>query len=188
MASNIDEIDPNGIGFSLDSNNYQKANLTASGIIEADHRILASYSVSGGDSGDVYLYATNALNRRGAKLSDIAGNYTGTHLSTGVEATIRLPKVMADFLSSHTYCACGTVYSRLCCHRRFKLGTEGGYTPQSRMIDLRQNFSETDGASKQSLKKSAYFRGIYQTSQTLIQNVSICCMEWFDSYPSLQFS
>ena len=111
MASNIDEIDLNGIGFSLDSNNYQKANLTASGIIEAAHRILASYSVSGGDSGDVYLYATNALNRRGAKLSDIAGNYTGTHLSTGVEANIRLPKVMADFLSAYLLCLWHRIFS-----------------------------------------------------------------------------
>lgn len=83
-------INMSGFGISMDPDNYQKGNFTANGVIQADHRLIGDYSVTGGDFGTADLFATPSLYRRGASLSGISGNYTATNLISGFQANISI--------------------------------------------------------------------------------------------------
>lgn len=80
-------ISGSGTAISVDPGFYFKSDFTLNGAIAVDHRLVADYSVFGGDYGRADLFATPALYRRGVRLADTAGSYIGTNLATGFDGT-----------------------------------------------------------------------------------------------------
>jgi hypothetical protein len=126
---NNGNISLNGFGISLDESS-QRGNLTSNGVIQADHRMVGSYSISGGDNGTADLFATPSLYRRGATYPQIAGNYTGTNLVSGLQANVNVAGNGSfngqDISSSCTYqhnqrlCHCDELWAHKRCIFRIR--------------------------------------------------------------------
>jgi hypothetical protein len=72
-----------GTAVSADPNFTFSSNLSISGQISPEYRMVGSYNVSGGDYGSFDFYAIPELYRRGISLSGIAGNYNARNLVSG---------------------------------------------------------------------------------------------------------
>lgn len=77
-----------GTAVSADPDVTFSANVTMSGQISPEYRVVGTYNISGGDYGSFDFYAIPSLYRRGISLPAISGNYSAFNLVSGATGSV----------------------------------------------------------------------------------------------------